>query len=350
MPRIRLRDVLAGNSPTELVVAAAVATAILAVIWAVRAVVRRKLRNAHLTPTDIDDFVLDAANRTKLLLLVLPAIHFGVRLLTLPDRAELILTRAAEVSFIAQAALWVAGLIDFWLRRYSRTRADSDPGAVTTIQVFRTAMLAAIWLIAVIVAIDNLGFNVTTLIAGLGIGGIAVALATQNILADLFASLSIVIDKPFVVGDSIGVDTLNGTVEQIGLKTTRIRSVEGEELIVSNGDLLKSRIRNYRRMTSRRALLRFGVSQQTAPELLERIPQLVRQAIESQRHVRFDRAHLVTIGENIVRFEAAYYVTSPEYALFLDAQQAVNLAVLRALKGERIDFVQGTTTADVKPA
>lgn len=344
---MRMRDALAGNTPTELLVAAAVTAAILTFVWAIRAFLRRKLRNAHLTPTDVDDFVLDAANRTKLLLLILPGIHFGARLLTMPPRAELILTRAAEVSFIAQAALWFAGLIDFWLRRYSRTRIDSDPSAVTTIQVFRTAMITSIWLVAIVVAIDNLGFNVTTLVAGLGIGGIAVALATQNILADLFASLSIVIDKPFVVGDSIGVDTLSGTVEQIGLKTTRIRSSEGEELIISNGDLLKSRIRNYRRMTSRRALLRFGVMQQTPPELLERVPQLIRKAIEAQQHVRFDRAHLVSIGDGAaIRFEAAYYVTSPEYALFLDVQQAVNLAVLRALAEARVELVHPKRTED----
>jgi small-conductance mechanosensitive channel len=237
-------------------------------------------------------------------------------------------------------ALWLGAIADFWLRRYRRTRVE--PESQTIAHVFGIAIAATVWSVAVLVALQYLGFNITAVIAGLGIGGVAVALALQNILGDLFASLSIIIDKPFVVGDSIMVDAQLGVVEQIGMKTTRLRAVTGEELIVANGDLLKSRIHNFKRMTRRRALMRIGVAWRTSPDVLARIPLLVRACIEKEQLARFDRAHLVSIAAGAHEFEIVYFVESAEQSVLLDTQQSVNLDLLRMFAAEKIELASVT--------
>lgn len=320
----------------EWVVAASITGGVLLLIGLVRAFLVRRLVKAHQTPSQVDDFVLDVTERTKLLLLVLPAIFLGARALELPIELRRWIRLGAILSFVAQTALWLTGVIDFWLRRYRRARLESDPSAVMTINAFRVAAVAAVWLIAATVAGEHLGFKVTAIIAGLGIGGVAIALALQNILGDLFASLSIVIDKPFVLGDPISVDDHAGTVEHIGLKTTRLRSVGGEQLIFSNGDMLKSRIRNFKRMTERRSLTLLRVTYDTPADKLERIPLLLKAAVEKQAATRFDRAHLVRLGEIAYELELAYFVEDPEYVRFLDVQQAVYYDVIRAFAAEGI--------------
>ena len=180
--------------------------------------------------------------------------------------------------------------------------------------------------------------------AGLGVGGIAVALAVQNILGDLFASLSIVIDKPFVIGDFIVVGEFMGTVEHVGLKTTRVRSLGGEQLVFANSDLLASRVRNYKRMNERRILFQFGVLYQTTAEQLEAIPQRVREVIETLEEVRFDRAHFFRFGESSYDFEVVYWMQNPDYARYMDAQQQINLGLVRAFKDMGVEFAYPTRT------
>jgi small-conductance mechanosensitive channel len=342
--KLRLDAVWARNSPEELIIAASITAGVLLITWLVLVVLRRKLANAYKSATQVDDFVLDVAHRTKLLLLVLPAILLGTRVLHLPKGLALVIRDGASLSMIAQSVLWATGVVDFWLKRYRRTRMETDPAAVTTLNVFRIGAISILWTIALLLAIQTLGFNVTTLIAGLGIGGVAVALATQNMLGDLFASLSIVIDKPFVIGDFIIVGESMGTVEQVGLKTTRIRSLSGEQLILGNADLLQSRIRNYKRMTERRVLFRIGVLYQTTSEHLERIPLLIRAAIEKQKGIRFDRSHFVNFGDSSYDFETVYWVLSPDYTKFCDIHQAICFDLIRAFAAQGIELAYPTRT------
>ena len=329
----------------ELLLAASIAAGVLFLIGLVQAIAKRRLRNAHQTATDVDDFALDVTHRTKLVLLLLPAIYLGARVLELQPDFRRILRIAATLSFIAQAALWAAGVIDFWLNRYRRSRIEADPAAAMTVNLFRGAGMVTVWLIAATVALANLDVEVTPLIASLGIGGVAVALALQNILGDLFASLSIVIDKPFVLGDSISVDDHSGTVEHIGLKTTRVRSVNGEQLVFSNGDLLKSRIRNLKRMTERRSFTKLTVDHSTPPDTLARIPMLLQAAVEKQEDIRFDRAHFTSITDSGFVFELVYFVPTGADTPFLDLQQAVYLDVLRAFAAEQIELAHRTPAA-----
>ena len=198
--------------------------------------------------------------------------------------------------------------------------------------------------------LDNLGFNITALVASLGIGGIAVALAVQNILGDIFASLSIALDKPFVIGDFIIVEDVLGTVEYIGLKTTRLRSLSGEQIVFSNVDLLKSRIRNYKRMFERRVVFTIGVVYQTAHATLERIPALVRSIVEQQPKTRFDRAHFKEYGDSALVFEVVYFVLDSDYNIYMDIQQAINLAIFRRFQVKGIEFAYPTRTLHVYPS
>jgi small-conductance mechanosensitive channel len=202
----------------------------------------------------------------------------------------------------------------------------------------------ALWTVAFLLILDNLGVDITTLIAGLGVGGIAVALAAQNVLGDLFASLSIVMDKPFVLGDFIVVGDFQGTVEHIGLKTTRLRSLSGELLVFPNSDLLTSRIRNFKHMQERRVVFAIGVTYETALSELQEIPQIIKEAITSQEQTRFDRAHLQRFGESALIYEAVYFVSVPDYALYMDIQQRVNFRLLEGFASRGIEFAYPTQT------
>ncbi|MDP4645196.1 MAG: mechanosensitive ion channel family protein [Opitutales bacterium] len=204
-----------------------------------------------------------------------------------------------------------------------------------------------IWAIALLLVVDNLGYDVTALVAGLGITGIAVALALQNILGDLFASLSIVLDKPFVIGDFIIVGDLLGVVERIGLKTTRVRSLSGEQLIFSNSDLLSSRVRNFKQMQERRIAFSIGVIYQTTPDQLEAIPPKIKEIVEDVENARFDRAHFKGFGDSSYDFEIVYYVLLADYLVYMDIQQNINLAICRWFAEEGIEFAYPTRTLHI---
>jgi len=332
------------TAPTALALATGISGGVLLLVSLVVGFARRKLHRAAETQGDVDDFLLDVVRRTSLALLVVPAVYAGSRALALPEETTSLLRTVTRVSLIAQAALWSAAVVDFFLRRYHRRRVESDPAAITTIRAFRLAALSAVWCVATLVALDNLGVDITALVTGLGIGGVAIALATQNILGDLFASLSIVLDKPFVVGDFIRSGDQMGVVEQIGLKTTRVRSLSGEQLVFSNNDLLQSRIQNYKRMNERRVLFRVGVTYQTSGALLARIAPMVRGIIEAAGEVRMDRAHFAAFGDSSCDFEFVYYVLSPDYNVYMDVQQAINLAIVEAFEKEGIEFAYPTRT------
>lgn len=204
-----------------------------------------------------------------------------------------------------------------------------------------------IWSIATLLCIDNLGIDITALIAGLGIGGIAIALAAQNILGDLFASLAIVLDKPFVIGDYIVVNDVKGTVEHIGIKTTRIRGLSGEELICSNADLLSSRVSNYKRMKERRILFTIGIIYETKHKTLLKIPKILEEIITDIENAKFDRAHFINFGDSSLDFEVVYYVQIPDYVEYMNIQQQINLAIFNKFEEMNIGFAYPTRTLHI---
>jgi small-conductance mechanosensitive channel len=206
--------------------------------------------------------------------------------------------------------------------------------------VARLAFFSVVFL----VALGTLGFDISGLVTTLGIGGIAIALAVKDILSDLFGSLTIALDKPFVLGDFITTGDYAGTVEHIGLKTTRLRSNTGEQLVFSNADLLGSRLRNYKRMDERRALMNLGVTYDTPPEKLAAIPSLLQEIVEAHELARFDRAHFAEFGPSSLDFQVVFWVTKPGYQDFMDTRQAINMEICQRFADAGIEFAFPTQT------
>lgn len=317
-------------------IAAGIATLVfLGILFLKRLAASRLGRMAERTATGLDDLVLGLARRTRPWLWAIPSAYLGSFYLDLPPGASVAWKSAAIVAVLFQVALWSSIAVDYWVARQNR-RTEGDATTFALAGVLRFVLKVVLWSVLLLLALDNLGVDVTALIAGLGIGGVAVALALQNVLGDLLASLSIALDKPFVIGDAITVDTLTGTVEHIGLKTTRIRSIGGEQIVFSNGDLLKSRIRNWARLRERRVVLTFGIPLDTPTGLVPRVPEMVRQAVEARDLIRFDRAHYTGFSASSFNYEAVYWILTPDYAAFMDRQQAVNLDLLQAMEREGI--------------
>ncbi len=252
-------------------------------------------------------------------------------------------------TLIFQATLYASGFARRYLNSIRLRRGREDPSRVSSFGILSIAAQVAVWSLALLVALQNLGFEITALVAGLGIGGIAIAFALQNILGDIFCSVAIILDKPFAVGDFIIVGEQMGTVENIGIKTTRVRSIWGEQIVFSNADLTSSRIRNYKRMKERRITFALGVVYETPAEKLERIPGIIREAIASIPLTRFDRAHFKQYGDFALNFEIVYYVLNPEFNVYMDIQQKINLAIFRRFKEENIQFAYPTQEIIVRP-
>ncbi len=310
----------------------------------VRVVRGRFTALAGRTETEWDDVVVHALGRTRRLFLLVLAACAGAATLTLPPRPTAALRTIVVLVVLFQVGVWFSAALGMWLDRYAARELEQDRGAATSVRAVGFVGKLVLWSVVLLVALDNVGVDVTTLVAGLGVGGIAVALAVQAILGDLFASLSIVLDKPFVLGDFIVVDDQLGSVEYIGLKTTRVRSLWGEQVVFANGDLLKSRLRNYGRMRERRVAFELGVTYQTPRDKLMRMPGMIREAIEAQERTRFDRSHFKAYGDFALTFESVYYVLSPDYNAYMDIQQAINLAIHERFEAEGIEFAYPTQT------
>ena len=342
-----LDNVFYGNEIRTWLVALGITVAVLVVLRLIeQLVIVRIERLTSRTRTIIDDLVVGALRKTKLLYLFVVAVYLGSLTLTLPENLRALDSRILMVATLLQAGVWASTAITLWLAHYRAT--EEDGANRTTMNALSFLVRIALWTTVLLLILDNLGVDVTALVTGLGIGGVAIALAVQNVLSDLFASLSIVLDKPFVNGDFIVVGDMAGSVEHIGIKTTRIRSISGEQLVASNNDLLTSRIRNFGRMNERRVVFSLGVTYQTPTEKLERVPSLIREAVEGQSHVRFDRSHFASYGDFSLNFETVYYVESSDYTQHMDILQAVNLAIYRSFAAEGIEFAYPTQTVFVE--
>ena len=340
-----LESTLYGNTVSVWAIAAAIAVSVFFALMISKAVLVSRLSAlAEKTTMQVDDIAVDLLRRTKFFFVLVAALYLGMLVLTLPEKAAVVVTKAFVIAFLAQAAIWGDALIAHLIKGLVQKKAREDAAAVATVSMLGFIARVIVWSGLVLLALDNLDFNITALVAGLGIGGIAVALAAQNVLSDVFASLSIVLDKPFAVGDFIIVDEYLGTVEHIGMKSTLVRSLSGEQLVFSNNDLLNSRIRNYKRMFERRIGFSFGVVYQTPYEKVAAIPSMLREIVESQDQARFDRGHFKSYGDFSLNFEVIYYVKVPDYNVYMDIQQAINLAIFKRFEQEGIAFAYPTQT------
>jgi small-conductance mechanosensitive channel len=344
-----LDRVFYGNTLRQWLIAAALGGAVHVVLSLLRRVVVQRLgRLAARSATRVDDLGVEMVRRTRQYFLAAAALVIAARILVLPAQTRDILHLVLVAAVLLQAGRWGTGLIGFAVEHYARRAGGEDAGTRATVQAVGYAARFGLWSVLLIMALAAFGIDVTALITGLGIGGIAIALAVQNILGDLFAALSIVLDKPFVVGETIHVDNIVGAVEHVGLKTTRIRSQSGEQIVISNADLLRSRIRNYRRMEQRRVVFNVDVTYDTPPDTVDRIPGLIREIIERQPVTRFERSHFLSFAESALRIETVFWVLDADFDRYADIQHAINIELLRRFTAERIDFAFPSRTMYVR--
>jgi small-conductance mechanosensitive channel len=299
---------------------------------------RRRLSRHHLPQVQAIELAARVVERTSRVFLLGVAFWLASRDLTFPPRLERVLTVALVLLFWMQAALWTMTAVRFAIDMRRARASGPDTLLKSSMAVIMFAAGLLVWGVAVLLALDNLGVEIKPLLAGLGIGGIALALAVQTVLADLLASLSIALDKPFGIGDALSVDDCTGTVEHIGVKSTRLRSISGEQIIIANGDLLKARVRNFGRLLERRALFLLDVHYETPVATLAAVPRTLREIIEATPDTRFDRCHLLRCTDAALQFETVYYVTRPDYRSYADAQQSINLRILDRFRAMEVSF------------
>ncbi|MEB3245683.1 MAG: mechanosensitive ion channel family protein [Vampirovibrionales bacterium] len=291
-------------------------------------------------------FLINLLQKTYLWVFAIIAFWAAAHWIKLTEPVSDVIRGVTILALAVQVAIWLDRSLTFALARYrdSRPSVDEQKLFATMMGPLRFTGVLILWSAILLVVLERWGVNITALVAGLGVGGIAVALAVQNILGDLFAAFSMVIDKPFVVGDFIIVGDFMGTVETIGLKTTRLRSLGGEQIIFANADLLASRIRNYKRMEERRVVFTVGVTYDTDEGHMAQIPELLKSTIEAQPNTRFDRAHFSRFDDWALTFEVVYFVLSPEYNIYMDIQQTINLTLLKEFNARGVQFAFPTQT------
>jgi small-conductance mechanosensitive channel len=314
------------------------------IIWAL--VVRRVAAWAQRTEAPIDDILVKSTARAVLPLVYLAIVYVAVRNLTFTDKVWNIIDIAAKLLLTYLAARFAITIIRNSIKYYW-LRGGENISREKTLKALMPIIHVGVWLVAAVFLLDNLGFKVTTVVAGLGIGGVAVALAGQAILKDLFSYFAILFDRPFEIGDFIAVGDKSGTVEKVGVKTTRLTSLSGEQLIFSNADLTDSRVQNYRRMERRRVAFKIGVAYETPAKKLEAIPEVVRNIIAGVDGAVFDRAHFASYGDSSLDYEIVYYVLTNDYQVYMDVQQRINLAIFKELGKRKIEFAYPTQTVRV---
>lgn len=332
-----------GNAWERWAVAGFIFLGALILSLAIRAFLAGRLEKiSKQTDTLADDLAVILLRNTHFLFFFLIALHVAANSLILDPKAARVIHVTFFLVLFTQVGLWASRALNFLGSAYVTKTLKVDAGKATTVRAMLFFGQIFVWITVLLLLLDNWGVKVAPFLAGLGIGGIAIAFAVQGILSDLFASLSIVLDKPFVIGDSITVGEDSGTVEYIGLKTTRIRRSSGEQLIFSNSELLKSRIRNFKRMHERRVLLRIGVLYETEPGKLEAIPAWLKAVVEDEPKTRFSRAHFATFGASALEYEMEYFVSSPDYGIYMDVQQKVSFGILRKFQAEKVEFAYPT--------
>ena len=284
------------------------------------------------------DLLAALAEHTNRLFLWGVAVWLAARDLTFPDKIDRTLNVVLVLLLWMQIALWAMTAVRHALGLGRQRAPGQERVRGGSMEILLVAIGIVIWSLAALLALEGLGVHVGPLLAGLGIGGIALALAVQTMLSDLLASLSIALDKPFGVGDFLTVDDCLGTIEHIGLKTTRMRSLTGEQIVLGNGDLLRSRLRNFGRMVERRALFQLDVHYDTPVAALAAVPGAVREIIEATPDVRFDRCHLLRCAPTALQFEVVYFVTNPNFIVYATAQQSINLRILERFRALGVIF------------
>ena len=329
-----------------LIVAGSVVAGILVLRLFRNVVLSRLKKKALETETNIDDLLVNGIEKFVLPVANFAILYFAVNYLTLTERASKVVHYAAVAVVTFFVARIISRTITLVLQSYVKKQEHGEEkikqmrGIIIVINVM-------VWALGLVFLFDNLGYNVTAIITGLGIGGIAIALAAQNILGDLFNYFVIFFDRPFEIGDFIEVDSKAGVVEYIGVKTTRLKALRGEQIVFSNSDLTNSRLHNYKKLQIRRIVFTIGVVYETPYEKAKMIPDLLKKVVESDPLATFDRAHFLAFGDFSLKFEIVYFVQSPEYNDYMNVQQSINFNIMKEFQQHGIEFAYPTQTINL---
>ncbi len=313
-------------------------------INAIVKLVTNRLR--HLAKGSKTGFVTIAAemlSHTSQVLIIALSLLIALKVVALPGRWEAAMSHGWFIALAFQIALWMDTAVRLWMDSLTRDGKARNPVTTTIIGVM---VRIVVWTMMLLSILANLGVNITAMVASLGVGGIAIALAVQTLLSDVFASLSIGIDKPFEIGDFVVFGSVAGNIEHIGLKTTRIRSLSGEQVVCANADLLKQTLHNYKRMDTRRIVFKFGITYNTPTEKVREVGALVKRIIDGVENANFDRAHFIAFDDSQLTFEVVYIMQVPDYAKYMDAQQEINLQLLDGMRSMDVQFAFPTRSIE----
>lgn len=343
----RFKDITWGsNTAYDYMLALAIFIGLVIILKIFQAIILAYLKKVAMkTKTDFDDTLIDIFKSIKPPFYFFVAVYFAVKTLLLPDIASKVLFVLFVVTLVYEIIRAFEKLVGYFINKsLSKGNEENKEHNQAVIKTLQLIIRIILWVMGLILILSNLGIDVTSLIAGLGIGGIAIALALQNVLSDLFSSFSIYMDKPFKVGDFIMVGTDGGTVEKIGLKTTRIQTLQGEELVIGNKELTSARVQNFGVMEKRRVIFSLGVTYDTSQDKLEKIPQIIKNIIEQTDLAEFDRCHFRTYADSSLNFEIVYYINSADYTAYMDIRHQVNLAIFQKFAEAKIEFAYPTQT------
>jgi small-conductance mechanosensitive channel len=307
-----------------------------------RIIINRLHALAKKTATDIDDTLIEIVQSVRPPFYSFVALYGAVRFLELSEIVQKIFTVLLIVWIAYQVIIAFQIFIEYLFTRV--LQKDDEPSTKGALSILKNIAKGALWVGALMMVLSNLGVDITALVAGLGIGGIAIAFAFQNILEDLFSSFAILFDKPFQIGDFIVVGDKMGVVEKIGIKTTRIRSLQGEEVVISNRELTTAQLQNFKKMEERRVVFSIGLTYETPTEKLRWVPGIIKNIIENVDGARFDRSHFQSFGDFALTFETVYYVETGDYNQYMDIQQDINFKIREALEKDNIDMAYPTQT------
>lgn len=337
----------AGVDLGDAVTFAIVSLVVYAVLRTLRGLLLRYVKLSATTgrAAGLSDMLAGLIKSTNTLFLLVVALYCGSYALPLRGRTEATVETVIQIAVLLQLGIWGIRVVLYSIEGLvSRQPQDDGARLATAMGAITFIARVVVWSLVGLLVLSALNINITALVTGLGIGGVAVALAAQNILGDLFASLSIVLDQPFAVGHFIVVGDMSGTVEHVGIKSTRIRSISGEQIVQSNANLLSARIHNYKHLYERRVLFGFGVIYDTPYDTLVAIPGIVRETITAIDKTRFDRAHFKDYGDSALNFEVVYYVLSSDYGAYMDIQQRINLELFKRFAADKVSFAFPTRT------
>lgn len=331
-----------GNDINAYAVAAGIIITAIVIIQIIKKKVILKTKEGEYVPGMHHELFIKAVNRLLIPFLYLGSFYISIKTLSFGENADSYIKIIYEIIAAWYGIRFVIAFVNYIISKYVETTRDKEDGK--KIKPLFAFLNFVIWILGLLFLLDNLGFQVSTIIAGLGISGIAVALAAQAILGDLFSYFVIFFDKPFEIGDFVVFDDKRGVIEKIGIKSTKVRSISGEVIVVSNSNLTNARLHNFKQLQKRRIVFTIGVTYQSTPEQLKYIPQKIKEVIQEIELTEFDRCHFAAYGDFSLNFETVYFVATNDYNVYMDIQQKINMKLFEDFAEKKIEFAYPTQT------